>query len=545
MKINLKLFIHSESMRNTFLTKEIIVSNKRNLFLFHLLGLLFFFQFFSSQILAQDEDKNVIHSLTQNTGYINPDSYLVGPGDSLVVLIKGMDEIAWKVNINHEGSIYIPKVGEINLKENSLSEAKKKIENSIKKYYKNVEIFVSLAEIRKIKVGLFGDVKKPSVIFLFANATLSDLLMNSALLNLTADLRNVKIISDNKAIHYYDFISFIRTNEKNQNPSLHDGDFIYLDKGDKTISILGKVKFPDSYNFKPNETAFDAINLAGGFLTDAKKDSLEIIRFAEDNKTQKSLFLSLEESRGIILENKDKLIVRGLPEFLLDEIVTIKGFVKYPGVYKIKDGETKLSEIIHLAGDFLPKASLSDATLFRKTLSDTTDVEFERLKILARKDMTDDEYDYLKANARQPKGKVVVNFKEIFEKGNKSDDIVLRKNDVIYVPEKRDYINLIGQVVEPGKIPFDKNMKVKDYIALAGGFGWRAVESDVRVVRANSGEWVDEDDVKELYPGDIIWVPENPPAPKFWDFTKDALFIVGQVATVVTAAVAIIVTSRR
>ncbi|MDP1994105.1 MAG: hypothetical protein Q8K40_02555, partial [Ignavibacteria bacterium] len=107
-----------------------------------------------------------------------------------------------------------------------------------------------------------------------------------------------------------------------------------------------------------------------------------------------------------------------------------------------------------------------------------------------------------------------------------------------------DYINLIGQVVQPGKIPYDIHLKVQDYIALAGGFGWRAVDSDVRVVRSNSGEWIDEDDVDVLYPGDIIWIPEDPPSPKFWDFTKDALFIIGQVATVVTAAVAIIVSSR-
>jgi len=158
--------------------------------------------------------------------------------------------------------------------------------------------------------------------------------------------------------------------------------------------------------------------------------------------------------------------------------------------------------------------------------------------------MTDDEYDYLKAKARQPLGKVVVNFRDIFEKKISKEDIVLRKNDAIFVPEKKDYINLIGQVVQPGKVPFDKKLQVKDYIALAGGFGWRAIESDVRVVRANSGEWIDEDDVEVLYPGDIIWIPEDPPPPKFWDFTKDALFIIGQVATVVTAAVAIIMSKR-
>ncbi|MFA6980261.1 MAG: SLBB domain-containing protein [Ignavibacteriaceae bacterium] len=506
---------------------------------------MFCFLLLSFQSFAQSEKYDKTSSIkTEAAGYIDPDMYFVGPGDSLLVLIKGLDEIAWKVRVSHEGTIYIPKVGELNIKSNSLTEAKKKIETSIKYFYKNVEIFVSLIEIRKIKVGLYGDVKKSTILTLPANACLSDVLLNSELINPSADLRNVKIVNDNDHSSFYDFISFIRTNDKIQNAQLKEGDFIYLDKSDRTFSIWGSVKFSASYNFKQSETVFDAINLAGGLLTNAKKDTIEIIRFADDFKTQNSFFVTLEDSKKFQLQNKDKVIIRSIPEYLLDEVVTVEGFVKYPGVYKIKDGETKLSEIINLAGGFLPKASLSDAALFRRTLADTTDVEFERLKNLLRKDMTDDEYDYLKAKARQPKGKVVINFQDIFENKITREDVILRKNDVIIVPEKKDYINLIGQVVQPGKIPFNVHLKVKDYIALAGGFGWRAIESDVRVVRASTGEWIDQDDAKILYPGDIIWIPEDPPPPKFWDFTKDALFIIGQVATVVTAAVAIIASRR-
>ena len=500
---------------------------------------------FSFRSSAQEAKvESFLNIKTKAAGYIDPDAYILGPGDSLLILIKGMDEIAWKLSISQEGTIYVPKVGALNLKSNSLSDAKKKIENSIRKFYKDVEIFVSLLEVRKIKVGVYGDVKRSAVVALPANAHLNDLLMNTDLLNPSADLRNIKIINDDNVTAIFDFISFIRTNDKTQNPPLREGDFIYVDRSDKSFWILGSVKFPAAYNFKKDETAFDAITLAGGFMTDAKKDTIEIIRFAGDNKTQNSFFIPLEELKKFPLQNKDKLVVRNIPEFLLDEIVTVDGFVKYPGVYKIKDGTTKLSEIIALAGGFLPKASFDDAALYRRTMSDTTDVEFERLKNLIRKDMTDDEYDYLKAKARQPKGKVIVNFRDVFENKISSEDIVLRKNDFISIPEKKDYINLIGQIVQPGKIPYAKNLKVKDYIALAGGFGWRAIESDVRVVRANSGEWVDEDDIEVLYPGDIIWIPEDPPPPKFWEFTKDALYIVGQVATVVTAAVAIIASRR-
>ncbi|MCK7519152.1 MAG: hypothetical protein MZV64_16210 [Ignavibacteriales bacterium] len=44
------------------------------------------------------------------------------------------------------------------------------------------------------------------------------------------------------------------------------------------------------------------------------------------------------------------------------------------------------------------------------------DPEFERLKLILRADMTDDEYDYLKAKSRQRKGKVVVDFEGLFIK---------------------------------------------------------------------------------------------------------------------------------
>ena len=102
----------------------------------------------------------------------------------------------------------------------------------------------------------------------------------------------------------------------------------------------------------------------------------------------------------------------------------------------------------------------------------------------------------------------------------------------------------MGQVVNPGNIIFKDERDVSDYIDLAGGFAWRAVEGDVRVIKAHSGEWLEADDVGELDPGDVIWVPEETPPPKFWDVFKDVLLITGQVATVVTAIVAIIIATR-
>ena len=120
----------------------------------------------------------------------------------------------------------------------------------------------------------------------------------------------------------------------------------------------------------------------------------------------------------------------------------------------------------------------------------------------------------------------------------------LKEGDEIYVPEAVNYFTVVGQAGNPGNIIFDPKLTVEDYIRLSGGFAWRAIEGDVRVIKANTKEWIDADEVGELQPGDIIWIPEDPPPPKFWDVFKDTMLIVGQVAALITAVVAVIISAR-
>jgi protein involved in polysaccharide export with SLBB domain len=137
-----------------------------------------------------------------------------------------------------------------------------------------------------------------------------------------------------------------------------------------------------------------------------------------------------------------------------------------------------------------------------------------------------------------------VDFEELFIKNNLTEDVVLRRNDEIYVPEAKNYVILLGQVVNPGNVVYNESYTVDDYIRLAGGFGWRAIESDVRIIKSKTGEWIDDEDVESIDPGDTIWIPEEPPGPKFWDIFTTSLQVLGQVAAVIAATVAVIVATR-
>ncbi|QQS34663.1 MAG: SLBB domain-containing protein [Ignavibacteriales bacterium] len=464
----------------------------------------------------------------------------------MFISIRGLEEAIFNLVIDQEGFLYIPKAGGIDLNHCTLSMARNKIKNGINKNYRNVEVYISLADFRKIKVSLLGDVEKPSTYTLSANSRLIDLVVISKGLTPTANYRNIKITSRDKNEKYYDLLSFLRYGNKENNPYLKEGDIVLVDRIDEVVSIYGRIKYPGKYEFVEGESIYNLLELAGGLLSKARIDSIEVMRFSDDGKRQISYYYSFEELKNnhLKLNRQDLITVREIPDYLVDRYVRIDGFVKYPGFYKIIKDSTTLTDIIKEAGGFKKEASLTEATLTRTQGIADEDPEFERLKLIPRADMTEDEYDYLKSKSRQKTGRVVVDFVALFENADLSEDVVLKKEDVINIPESKNYIIMLGQVINPGKLIYHENLTIEDYIQLAGGFGWRALENDVRIIKARTGEWIDADDIEILEPGDTIWIPEDPPGPKFWDVFTTSLQILGQVAAVVAATIAVIVASR-
>ncbi len=479
-------------------------------------------------------------------GIINPLEYKVGPGDKIFLSISGVREMSFTLLIDQEGWLYIPKVGGIDLRNVSLADAKNKINKTILKYYKDVDIFISLVGFRNIKVSLTGDVVRPSIFVLSANSRLIDLLAVSRGFKPTSNLRDIRIISRDSTEKSFDFLSFLRFGDYSNNPILVEGDVVMINKVDRTVKISGEIQYPAVYEFREGETILDLINLAGGFTYKARKDTIELVKFMSDGKVQQSDYFSYDELDESVLnlQNKDHVIVRQIPEYLIDHSVRVDGYVKYPGWYKINKDSTTLVQIIYEAGGFIDEASLTEASIRRFMDVDELDPEYERLKLIPTDMMTEDEYDYFKAKSRQSSGIVIVDFVKLFEKNKMSENIILRKNDLITIPQHKDYIIMLGQFVSPGKIIYDSLLTINDYILLAGGFGWRALEGDVRIIKAKTGEWIDADDNVLLQPGDTIWAPEDPPGPKFWDVFTDVLSVVAQVAAIIAAAAAIIIATR-
>ena len=80
----------------------------------------------------------------------------------------------------------------VDLRNKTLAEAKQLIKLSLEKNFKNVDIYIALGEVRKIKVSLIGNVSNQSSIILSSNSRLQDLLKIQQDLNLRPILETLK-----------------------------------------------------------------------------------------------------------------------------------------------------------------------------------------------------------------------------------------------------------------------------------------------------------------------------------------------------------------
>lgn len=477
---------------------------------------------------------------------VNDTTYIVGPGDELSINIFGTQFYTFKAVVNSDGSLIIPELGRVYVRSASLKDVREKVRVLLREDVRRADIVVSLARARQVKVTVAGAVQRPGIVVLPATARVSEALeMSGGAIKDTTALRNIVVKRGDGGTVKADLLRYYRVGDLEANPFVSGGDRIYFPPKDRIISVFGAVGIEGRMDFVDGERLFDLIEACQGFRAPAFLDSVEVVRFERDHLSTKRFFLDLrgypdDQAKNITLEAGDLVLVRSVPKYRMHQLVLVTGEVMYEGSYSIIPGVSTLREIITQAGGFTPNASLEEAVLIRKPPESEKDIEFERLQKIPAADMQEDEYEYFKARSREKIGMMVVDFKKLFLHGDESQDIKLREGDVIEVPKLKNYIRIIGRVNNPGNVIFNPQWSYVDYLNAVGGYGWRADDGDVRVVKVRTGELVDADNFGdyELEPGDTIWVPEVPEV-KFWEIAFEALGVISQIAGIVGIVIAI------
>lgn len=497
---------------------------------------------------------------------IDSDRYIVGPGDVFIVNLWGIVNENFTIKVSPEGNLLIPTVIEFSVENMTLAEVQHKIIEETKKVYIDSKITVNLLSLRKFRVAVTGAVEFPGTYVVTAADRVSEAIeaaggfweeqdADQARRQIReqttgdqrirlASLRNIELKRNDGSKQKVDLLMYREVGDKETNPFLLDGDVIYVPFIKEEIGfvqIYGAVNKEGEYEFSQGDRLSDMVNLAHGIRYDAQIERAEIIRFADKNTTVTievdlvSALKNPESEENIFLFPDDRIFIRSVSQFHEKEWVIVSGEVLYPGIYVIEEGKTKLSEVLAQAGGLTDNASLLESRLIRQAREDIVDPEYERLKRMTVEDMTEIEYEYFKMKSRQTAGIVAIDFIDLFREGDQSQDVALRSKDIIQIQTLTQTVNIIGAVGFPGITSFEPGKTLGAYVHQAGGYSWNADKSEVRLIKARTGEWVkaEEDDVVEL--GDTIFIPEKPKR-DWWAIFKDVL----QVTTQVTALLVLV-----
>jgi len=212
---------------------------------------------------------------------IDPNTYILGPGDLLGVNIISAVNTSLPIRINPAGEIMIPSVGILNVNGISLSEAKIKISDYIvDTALRNSVVNVTLMDIRRFKIQVLGAIHSPGYIYITPVDKVFDAIEKGGGVQKFAHPDIIKITRGEKTIEVK-LKDYLSGSDPSQNISLKEGDVIFVPFSEyaKSMDIfsgtynhdqvivfgfVNRATSGNSFTYFPGYTARDYIALAGG-----------------------------------------------------------------------------------------------------------------------------------------------------------------------------------------------------------------------------------------------------------------------------------------
>ena len=131
----------------------------------------------------------------------------------------------------------------------------------------------------------------------------------------------------------------------------------------RTLTIHGEVLFPGTYPYADNETIEDFIMQAGGLTDAASTARVDVSRrivnagaTVSGKQIAQTFTLTLKDGfvisgkQGFTLEPFDEVYVRRSPGYQTQRNVQVRGEVNFEGSYTLPQKNTRLSDLVKMAG---------------------------------------------------------------------------------------------------------------------------------------------------------------------------------------------------
>ena len=404
---------------------------------------------FKEDIFGQGLFRNKVINVYQNSNEINaPSSYILGPGDEVIVSIWGRSQLDESYVIEANGFITVADGAQrIYLRGLSLEDARIKLRRFFSQIYSFSagEFNVALNYSRTVKINIYGEVgENPGSFTISAfNSAFNAL----ALVKGTNDIGSLRKIQLQKASGEsltMDVYELLRNPAIQSKYFLEENDVILIPVADNIVTVEGGVKRPLKYEMVKGEGLEELFDFCGGFTEYAYPEKVQIKRFIDGQQTITDL--NWEEykasNKNFMLENGDVVVVSTLDEKIRN-FVEVSGEVLNPGIYE-RTPDMTVRALIEKAG-----------------LKITSSTEIAYLT---------------RTNPNGLSEILKLNLNEILTQSESTDNLILKDSDQLEIWSQERFndamqISVSGSVRLPGSWPYDHNQSIRvvDAIQLAGG----------------------------------------------------------------------------
>lgn len=476
-----------------------------------------------------------------------PPDYRLNPGDELIIGLTGTVQASnLRVTIDPEGRVFIPRVGAVNVGGVRYGDVEAVIAAEVSRQYRDFHLAVSIGRLHGVTVYVTGYAVAPGSYTVSSLSTLVNAVLGAGGPSAGGSFRSIRVYRDSRLLSDFDLYDLLLKGDKSADVVLQNDDVIYIAPIGAQAAVIGSVNVEAIFETHTDDTLNDVLAYAGGVNTVADGSRVLLLDPLQPGGWRQFTPADAEArvaSRGQILR-----VLSGVgiaqPTLSQSALVTISGEVARPGRYYMEPGAS-LGAVIEQAGGLTAQSYAFGTVFTRESIRRQQEVSYERAlqdvrltltaqPLVSRQRRNQNEGVWLAAiqsvvsqlEASRPEGRLVLDVAE--NSTTLPETLPVENNDTIYIPPRPGTVGVYGSVARPATFQYSPDMRIGDFVALAGGVRKFGDRSEIFVVRANGmllaphhGKSRGNILRQRALPGDLVFVPIATDRGEFWARLND------------------------
>jgi protein involved in polysaccharide export with SLBB domain len=373
-----------------------------------------------------------------------PESYILGIGDELTVIIFGPSQGDFRYAIDEEGYISPKGMGKIFLKGVPIGKARDLVRARFSRnfLFREDQFIMSLATARTISINIFGEAINSGSFTVSAINTAFNALAAAGGPSDIGSVRKIQLTRNGKS-STLDVYAFMTNPGLQYDFFLENNDVINIPVAEKVVTISGSVNRPFSYELLLNENLEALVKFAAGYQSNAYKSAMQVRRMLGDRPIL--IDVDLNKTPNFNLVNGDQVFIKAMTESI-ENFATIEGDIDFPGRYAIED-TPDLGALVQKSG--MRRTARKDLAFILRTLTNGSTQA------------------------------IMVNPDQAVKGAGKSQALLPLDRVIIYKQERYTDIfrvEIQGAVRDAKPQPYNEGMRVSELLLLSGGLHEDATE---------------------------------------------------------------------